>query len=35
VQTLRLQRRSVLAYLEETLCAHRNGLPAPKLLPTG
>ena len=35
VQTLRLQRRSVLAYLEETLRAHRNGLPAPKLLPTG
>jgi transposase len=35
VQTLRLQRRSVLAYLEEALSAHRNGLPAPKLLPTG
>ena len=32
VQTLRLQRRSVLAYLEETLSAHRNGLPAPSLL---
>lgn len=35
VQTLRLQRRAVLAYLEEALRAHRNGLPAPKLLPTG
>ena len=35
VQTLRLQRRSVLAYLEETLTAHRNGLPTPKLFPTG
>jgi hypothetical protein len=35
VQTLRLQRRSVLAYLEQALRAHRNGLPAPILLPTG
>jgi transposase len=35
VQTLRLQQRSVLAYLEEALRAHRNDLPAPKLLPTG
>jgi transposase len=35
VQTLRLQQRSILAYLEEALRAHRNGLPAPKLLPTG
>jgi transposase len=33
--TLRLQRRSVLAYLEEAIAAHREGLPAPKLLPDG
>ncbi|HWD37679.1 MAG TPA: IS66 family transposase [Fimbriimonas sp.] len=32
VQTLRLQSRPVLAYLYEALCAHREGLPAPKLL---
>jgi transposase len=35
VQTRRLQGRSVLAYLYEALVAHRNGLPAPSLLPTG
>ena len=35
VQTLRLQQRPVLAYLEQALRAHRNSLPAPKLLPTG
>jgi len=35
VQTLRLQRRSVLAYREQALRSQRNGLPAPKLLPTG
>lgn len=35
VQTLRVQQRPVLAYLEQALRAHRNGLPAPKLLPTG
>jgi hypothetical protein len=34
-QTLRLQGRSVLAYLYEALCAHRKGLPTPKLLPAG
>ena len=32
VQTLRVQRRSVLAYLKQALAAHRNGEPAPKLL---
>jgi transposase len=35
VQTLRLQQRPVLAYLENALRAHRNDLPAPKLLPIG
>ena len=33
VQTLRLQSRPVLTYLYEALCAHREGLPTPKLLP--
>lgn len=32
VQTLRLQSRPVLTYLYDALCAHREGLPAPKLL---
>jgi transposase len=32
VQTLRLQRRSVLQYLKETLLAHRTGQPKPKLV---
>jgi transposase len=32
VQTLRLQHRSVLAYLEQAITAHRHGEPAPKLL---
>jgi len=32
VQTLRLQRRRVLDYLQDALEAHRTGLPAPKLL---
>ena len=32
VQTLCLQSRPVLTYLYEALCAHREGLPAPKLL---
>jgi transposase len=35
VQTCRLQGRSVLSYLHAALVAHRNGLPAPSLLPTG
>lgn len=35
VQTLRLQGRPVLTYLYEALCAHRNGLSAPKLLTVG
>jgi len=34
-QTLRLQGRPVLTYLYEALCAHRKGLPIPKLLPAG
>lgn len=34
-QTLRLQGRSVLSYLYEALCAHRQRLPTPKLLPAG
>ena len=33
VETLRLQNRPVLAFLEEALRAHRLGLPAPSLLP--
>jgi transposase len=32
VQTLRLQHRSVLAYLEQAITAHRHGEPSPKLL---
>ena len=32
VQTLRLQSRPVLTFLKEALCAHREGLPVPKLL---
>jgi transposase len=35
VQTLRLQQRNVLAYLQDAVTAHRAGLSAPKLLPTG
>jgi hypothetical protein len=35
VQTLRLQQRSVPAYLTSALAAHRDGLPAPQLLPNG
>ncbi len=34
VQTLRLQKRPVLAWLTEALTAHRNHLPVPSLLPT-
>ena len=33
VQTMRLQKRSVLQYLRATLTAHRNGKATPKLLP--
>jgi transposase len=33
VQTLRLQQRSVLHYLRETLAAHRTGQPKPRLVP--
>jgi len=32
VQTLRLQKRSVLSFLEESVIAHRRGAPAPALL---
>ena len=35
VQTLRLQKRSVLQYLQAALTAHRNGKATPKLLPVG
>jgi transposase len=35
VQTLRLQKRSVLQYLKAALTAHRNGNTTPKLLPVG
>ncbi|QDE93904.1 transposase [Myxococcus xanthus] len=34
VTTLKLQRRGALDFLTNTLHAHRNGLPAPSLLPT-
>jgi transposase len=33
VQTLRLQKRPVLDFLYQSLCSHRSGYPAPKLLP--
>lgn len=32
VQTLRLQKRSVLDFLVESVIAHRSGTPAPALL---
>jgi transposase len=35
VQTLRLQDRPVLRYLQDALLAHRSGLEAPSLLPVG
>lgn len=35
VQTLRLGKRQVLAYLHEAIAAHRAGLPTPKLLTDG
>ena len=35
VQTLRLQQRGVIDYLVQAFTAHRQGLAAPKLLPTG
>jgi transposase len=35
VQSLRLQRRSVLAFLHETLYAHRSGTPTPRLVIEG
>jgi transposase len=35
VQTLRLQKRHVPAYLSEALIAHRTGLLAPALVPVG
>ena len=33
VQTLRLQQRPILRYLQDALTAHRHGQPAPSLLP--
>jgi transposase len=33
VQTLRLQKRPVLEFLYQSLCSHRSGHTAPKLLP--
>ena len=35
VQTLRLQERQVIDYLAAAITAHRQGLPTPKLLPSG
>ena len=35
VQTLRLQKRNVMNYLEQTLAACRSGQPIPALVPTG
>ncbi|MDB5308029.1 MAG: Mobile element protein [Gemmataceae bacterium] len=35
VQTVRLQQRSVLEFLYETMRAHREGLKAPRLIVTG
>lgn len=35
VQTLRLQQRSVLTYLQDAISAHRDALPAPQFLPAG
>ncbi len=35
VQTMRLQKRHVLEYLQQTLVAHRSGQPAPALVATG
>ena len=35
VQTLRLQKRSVLSYLHEALTAYRAASPAPEFLPAG
>ncbi len=32
-QTLRLQKRPVLDFLHQSLCSHRSGHPAPRLLP--
>jgi transposase len=33
VQTLRLQNRSVLSFIQDTIAAHRSGQQAPKLVP--
>ncbi len=35
VQTLRLQKRSVLEYLQAAIASHRSGAPAPSLIQTG
>jgi transposase len=35
VQTLRLQKRSVLKFLTAAICSHRTGRASPRLLPAG
>jgi transposase len=35
VQTLRLQKRSVLQFLQEAIAAHRSGIQGPTLVPEG
>ena len=35
VQSLRLQKRNVLTFLHDAICAHRTGLKAPRLVTTG
>jgi transposase len=35
VQTLRLQKRNIVAYLSDSIAAHREGKPGPKLVPVG
>jgi transposase len=35
VQSLRLQKRPILAYLHQALLAHRHGTPTPELAPIG
>jgi hypothetical protein len=35
VPSLRVQQRSVLAFLHETLCAHRSGTQLPQLVVEG
>ena len=35
VQTLRLQKRSVVQFLQEAISAHRSGQKGPRLVPIG